>query len=290
MTNEIVRSSFRDNDGIRIHTYAWIPDDPIAVVQIAHGLGEHAMRYDEFARTLAEQGYAVYANDHRGHGETGREQTRGDLGLLGRPGPGGLRAAERAIVNFTEIIRSAHPGLPLVLFGHSWGSIMGQRILNEGTRLYDAVILSGSAYRMPRYMESGDLNKRHRHLGSTGYEWLSRDPNTVRAFVEDELCFAADVMKLFGPFDGMRFFGVPNEHVADVPMLIMSGSDDAIALRDSHERLASAYKNRGVSDLTLNIYDGGRHEMLNEINRDEVIADIIEWLHFRFSAREEADA
>lgn len=286
----VATSTFRDDDGVRIHTYAWVPDDPIAVVQIAHGLGEHARRYDSFAQELAANGYAVYANDHRGHGETGREQTRGDLSRLGRPGPGGLRAAERAIVNFTEIIRSTHPGLPLVLFGHSWGSIMGQRILNEGTRLFDAVILSGSAYRMPGFMESGDLNKRHRHLGSTGYEWLSRDPETVRAFVEDELCFTADVMKLFGPRDGIRFFGVPGEHVPDVPMLIMSGTDDAIALRDSVERLAAAYKNRGVRDVTLSLYEGGRHEMLNETNRDEVVADVIDWLHFRFSARDEADA
>ena len=272
------RNSFHDNFGVRIHTRAWLPEHPRGVVQIAHGLGEHAGRYDDFASALARAGFAVYAEDHRGHGETGREMWRGDLSRLGRLGVGGLRATEDAIVTFSEIISSRHHDLPLTYFGHSWGSLMGQRILNRGTAPFDAIVLSGSAYRMPGYMETGDLSHRHRHLGTTGFEWLSRDPNVAQAFVNDELCFLADALPLFGPIDGLRLFGVPNRKVPNIPMLLMSGTEDPLARRDSLERLAAAYRNRGVDQVTLTLYPGGRHEMLNEINRGDVYADIIAWL------------
>lgn len=271
-------SSFRDDHGVNIHTYAWIPKDPHAVVQISHGLGEHALRYDAFARYLANAGIAVYADDHRGHGETGREMTRGNLELLGRLGPGGLKATEDAILNFTEMIRSQHHGLPLTYFGHSWGSLMGQRMLNRGVDLFDAVVHSGSAYRIPGYMESGDLNKKFVNLGTTGFEWLSRDPEVAAAFVLDELCFSADALRLFSVFDVAKLLGIPGDQVPDVPMLIMSGTNDPLSAKDSLERLAAAYLNRGVTDVTLKLYTDGRHEMLNELNRNEVYADILAWL------------
>lgn len=275
--SNFAESSFKDNLGVTIHTYSWLPENPKAVIQIAHGLGEHALRYHDFAKYLNGHGYAVYADDHRGHGETGREQHRGDLSQLGKLGPGGLRAAEEAIMNFTELIRSAHKGLKLAYFGHSWGSLMGQRIINRSDANFDAVVLSGSALRHPLYMESGDLNKHHKHLGDTGYEWLSRDGQVALDFASDELCFTADALKLFGLFDAMRLFGRPVKTVADIPMLIMAGTDDALSRKDSLERLAAAYSNRGVHDLTLRLYDGGRHEMLNETNKNEVYEDLVKW-------------
>lgn len=273
--------TFHDDHGVLIHTYAWLPEHPRGVIQIAHGIGEHALRYDHFARYLVDQGFAVYANDHRGHGESGRVMHRGNLRMLGRLGPGGLQAAEDVILAFTEMIRSYHPGLPLIFFGHSWGSLMGQRILNRGGAPFDGVILSGSAYRRPGYMESGDLNADFAHLGDTGFEWLSRDPEVANSFAADELCFPADVLRLFSVFDAAKLLGTPNEKVANVPMLIMSGSEDPLARKDSLERLAAAYLNRGVSDVTLTIYQGGRHEMLNETNREDVYSDIVAWLDAR---------
>lgn len=278
--------TFHDDFGVTIHTYSWLPENPHTIVQIAHGVGEHALRYDAFARFLASHGIGVYADDHRGHGETGREQTRGDLARLGKLGPGGLRATEKAIVNFSELIRSAHPGVPLIYFGHSWGSLMGQRILNTGPTLYDGVVLSGSAYRHPKYMESGDLNQHHKHLGTTGFEWLSRDPETARAFAADELCFDARILPLFGLADSLRLFGVPNTRVPNVPMLIMSGTEDPIAVGNSLERLTAAYLNRGVQDVTLKLYPAGRHEMLNETNREEVMRDVLAWLSTTFNRSE----
>ena len=288
--------TYTDARGVEITAYRWLPGapsndtdviagaldgatGPLGVVQISHGLGEYALRYDAFAQALAANGFAVYADDHRGHGQTGMRQTGGDASRLGRLGPGGLRATEAEILQLTGIIRERHPGLPLVLYGHSWGSLMAQRILDRAPRTYDAVILSGSAYRTPRYLESGDLNRKWRGPNANGYEWLSRDPAVSTAFAADPLCFTADVLKLFGVADGLRLYGTPGPGLApDVPILIVSGGEDPISRSDGVQRLAAAYRERGVRDVTVRIYPGARHETLNETNRDEVTADLITWI------------
>ena len=279
-----------DDYGVEISAYAWLPDpahfpDPLGVVQIAHGIGEHALRYDSFARFLTGAGLAVYADDHRGHGETGRKQYDGDLARLGKLGPGGLRAAEAAVVQLTGIIREKHPGLKVAQFGHSWGSLMTQRIMEAHPRLWDAVVLSGSALRTPRFMESGKLNANWAVPDANGFEWLSRDPETASKFIVDPLCFEADVLKLFGVADGLRLFGMPGAGLdASVPMLIVSGSDDPLSRGDGLTRLADAYRARGVRDVALKIYPGARHELLNETNRDEVYTFVTTWLLERITS------
>lgn len=287
MSTPLERTTFTYTDGlgIEITAYAWLPDpqrhpEPIAAVQIAHGIGEHALRYDEFAKYLASAGLAVYADDHRGHGETGRKQHSGDLSRLGKLGPGGLRATEDAVVQLTGIIRERHPGLKVVQFGHSWGSLMTQRILGRLPRNWEAVILSGSALRTPRYMESGALNTKWKNEpGATGFEWLSRDPETAAKFLADELCFEADVLKLFGVADGLRLFGLPGQGLAaDVPIFIIAGTDDPLSRGDGLRRLAAGYRRRGVQDIVLKEYPGARHELLNETNREEVEIDILTWI------------
>ena len=274
--------TYTDPHGVEITAYRFDADRPQAVVQIAHGVGEHARRYDDFARRLVEAGYTVYADDHRGHGETGRRQAVGDLTRLGRLGPGGLRAAEDAIVQLTARIRAEQPGLPVAIFGHSWGSLMTQRILNRSPRTWDAVVLSGSAYRTPLHMNSGSFNKRWDAPGATGFEWLSRDLSVAAAFAADELCFDADILALFGPADAARLYGVPAKVLSpEVPILIASGAEDPLLLPDSLARLARAYQDSGVRDVTLTVYPEARHEIVNETNRDEVIADVVGWLGTR---------
>ena len=277
--------TYTDGHGVEISAYSWLPDpavtpEPVGAVQISHGIGEYALRYESFARFLARAGFAVYANDHRGHGETGRRQHGGDLSRLGKLGPGGLRAAEAAITQLTGIIREAHPDLRVAQFGHSWGSLMTQRILNETPRLWDAVVLSGSAYRTPKYMESGNLNARWAHEpGATGFEWLSRDPAAVAAFEADPLCFEANILKLFGVADGLRLFGTPGPGIArDVPLLLIAGSADPLSRGDGLARLADAYRARGVREVALKLYPEARHEILNETNRDTVFTDVTTWL------------
>lgn len=284
--------TFVDDDGIRIHFDVYAPTPagtrPRAVVQLSHGVGEHAGRYRELCDHLAAAGFAVYADDHRGHGRTGIEQWGGDASRLGKLGPGGLRAAVRDVHRFTALIRDENPGLPLIYVGHSWGSLMGQMLLNRHAGDYDAMVLSGTAYRVLGSMNGGDLNRRHAHLGTTGAEWLSRDPAVAQAFVDDPLTTLVPLQKLFGMADAARLLGRPARHLArDLPLLIQVGSDDPLGGPASARKLERAYRTRsGLSDVTTIVYEGARHEIFNETNRAEVFADLTAWLTDRFPSRE----
>ncbi|MFF2050629.1 alpha/beta hydrolase [Leifsonia sp. NPDC058194] len=281
-------TTFTDDDGIRIH-YDVYParGTARAVVQIAHGVGEHAARYRALAEHLTGEGYAVYADDHRGHGRTGMEQWGGDASKIGRLGPGGLRAAVRDVRAFSRLIRAENAGLPLVYLGHSWGSLIGQILLNRHSDEYDAAVLSGTAYRMVGSMNSGDLNKKHAHLGTTGAEWLSRDPRVAQEFVDDPLTTLTPLQELFGLADAARLLGRPARHLArDLPLLIQVGGDDPLGGEASARKLERAYRERsGLTDVTTIVYPGARHEIYNETNRAEVIADLTSWLDTRLPSR-----
>ena len=278
--------SFTDDEGVVIETYEWAVDAPLAVIQISHGIAEHARRYAPLAAALNAAGFTVVADDHRGHGETGMRQW-GDVAQLGRPGPGGLRATIGAIHRFSDLTRERFPDAPLVLLGHSWGSLMAQMSVNRDAADYAGVVLSGSAYRLPGFMDAGDLNRRHKHLGATGAEWLSRDPAVAAAWVADPFTFPARTAKLLGLRDGLRLFGRPARGLpADLPVLLQAGSDDTLGGRRSVERLARVYRQRsGLRDVTVQVYEGARHEVYNETNRDEVIGDLVRWLHEHVVAR-----
>src|ERR1700754_2984114 len=138
--------SYVDAEGVTIHYYVWRSGTPKAVVHLVHGLGEYATRYEQFAQDLVAAGYAVYAGDLRGHGQTGVQQYGGDLSKLGKLGPGGVRATIAGIVQLSGIAREEHPHLPLVLLGHSLGSIFAQIVLNDHAEPYDAAVLSGTPY------------------------------------------------------------------------------------------------------------------------------------------------
>ncbi|WP_396290186.1 alpha/beta hydrolase [Curtobacterium sp. KT1] len=279
-------ASFTDAHGVEIVYSTWRAARPKGIVQIAHGVGEHGLRYEPLAQDLVRAGYTVHANDHRGHGRTGLGQWDGDHAKLGRLGPGGLRAAIAAVEQMGEVARADTPGVPLVLLGHSWGSLMAQRIVNTASESYDGVVLSATAYRLPGWMNSGDLNARHAGSGPTKYEWLTRDRKIIDAMSVDPLAVEADVIGLFGLSDTLRLLGVPRRGIPhDLPMLLQVGSDDALGGPRSVERLAQAYRRRGrLSDVTVQVYEGARHEVYNETNRDEVVGDLVAWLD-RVTAR-----
>lgn len=272
--------TYVDAEGVTIHYYVWEAAKPKAVVQLAHGLGEHALRYEQFAQDLTAAGYSVYADDHRGHGATGVAQHKGDMSQMGKLGPGGLRATIASVKKFTTVVRAAHPELPLVLLGHSWGSLMAQDVINTNAADYDAVVLTGTAHRSFAHMNSGDLNAKHKHLGTTGSEWLSRDPEVAIAFQNDPLTFYAGAMKLFGVPDALRMLGRPAKNLGrDIPLLIMIGSEDSLGGEKSVAKLAAEYVTRShLSDVEAIVYPGARHEVFNETNRDQVIADLVAWL------------
>ncbi len=288
MRTSTTRSSFLSAaDGTRIVTYAWtdVAGPPAGVVQIAHGLAEHGERYDRFAKALNAAGYLVHAVDHRGHGAT----ANGRLGDFGAAGFAGLIAD---VAQFGAALRALHGGLPLFLFGHSMGSFAAQAAMLDHASTWSGVVLSGStALDMlaagmanapadaPKGLAAFNAGFEHR----TGYEWLSRDPAEVDAYVADPWCGwdAPDdvIPSLFAPAprlaDPALLAGIRSE----LPILITSGDADPLAGGGSLvQLLGQRYREAGVSDVTVTLYPGARHEILNETNRDEVTADIVGWL------------
>lgn len=280
---------YRDAHGVTI-VYDVHPamTEPRAVVQLLHGVGEHAGRYAALIDALTADGFIVYADDHRGHGRTGAKQHGGDASKLGRLGPGGFRAAVAAVWQLTELIRDENPGLPLVLLGHSWGSFIAQKLINAHPAAYDALILSGSSLLWPGSLNSGDLNQPWSGEGSTGVEWLSSDTAVGDAFLADPLTTTTSLPKLFGVMDTLRLLGKPRKNLGrDIPTLLMVGRDDTVGGPRSVHRLADAYRKRsGFTDVTTLVYPGARHEIFNETMQEDVRGDLLAWLDQRIAVRD----
>lgn len=279
---------FTDAYGIPIVYDVHEAAQPRAVVQLLHGVGEHAGRYGALIEALVADGYTVYADDHRGHGRTGLRQWGGDRRKLGRLGPGGLGAARDAVWTHTQRIRDESPGLPLVLIGHSWGSFLAQMLLDRHSEAYDAVVLTGSALRWPGALNAGDLNAPWKHQRGSGMEWLSSDERVGRDFVADPLTTTTPILRLFGPIETLKLAGRPRRDLGrDVPVLLMVGRDDTVGGPRSVHRLADAYRERaGLTDVTTRVYPGARHEVFNEVQQVEVRADLLAWLDERLPARD----
>ncbi len=265
-------------DGMEITSYIWRADDPRAVVVIAHGAAEHALRYERFARALNAARIDVWAADHRGHGATAGLERRADFG------DGGWNALAADIGQLIAIAREAHPGLRLALFGHSMGSMAAQQYAPEGSQDIDALVLSGSTARdVPRDGEAPpvvDLNAAF-SPSRTAFDWLSRDESEVDKYIADPFCGfdmrpprggRADPAVLADPERLRRIR-------AYLPVLLMAGDADPINRKLAGLRLLEQrWRDAGVRRIDTLYYAGGRHEMLNETNRDEVTADVIGWL------------
>ncbi|MCS4491720.1 alpha/beta hydrolase [Corynebacterium sp. ES2715-CONJ3] len=268
-------------DGLSLFGYIWLPEvAPKAIVQIQHGLAEHAGRYERFARALTSEGYAVYAADARGSGKSA-------AGEYGDFGPDGWSGWVDDVFRLTTFIKQSHPGLPLIIFGHSMGSFATQQFLLDHSELADAVILSGTtdAAGIVSALTSGgeaDLaafNAPFEHR--TGFEWLSRDPAEVDAYVADPANgWSAP------PPKGIEHLAVASEVERvqaikkTLPILVISGDHDPVAGSQAlgPQAVAARYQHVGLNDVELKLYPEARHEILNEINRDEVTADIIDFI------------
>jgi alpha-beta hydrolase superfamily lysophospholipase len=279
MTNQPVTKTFLDHLGVEITYYVWAIENPKAIVQIAHGLGDHARRYDHLAGQLNNAGYSVYADDHRGHGQTGAKQiATGQTKIMGNLGKGGIKAAFEQVHDLTKLIKAENPGKKLVLFGHSYGSFISQKLINQYSDEYVALILSGSSLLVPGVLGAGGFNKKwDKEPGATGYEWLSRDKKVGEKFDADPLTFFANAAKVMGVANGLQLFFTPKRTIRqDLPVLLQAGSDDPIGAERGNQMLANTYRNKcGLENVTAIIYHDGRHEMYNEINKEEVIADLL---------------
>src|SRR4051794_36435003 len=275
------RSTFTSPvDGLELATYEWDVADPRGVVQVAHGLAEHSARYDRFARALNDAGYSVRATDHRGHGAS----------IAGTPGDFGAPRFEALIADVAAFGASVRNDLPLFLFAHSMGSFAAQSVILDHSEQYAGVVLSGSTSldllaagmaqaEGPAGLEAFNAGFEHR----TGYEWLSRDEAEVDLYVADPLCGFelpdAAVPALFGAASRLADPKELAQIRSDLTILIVSGRADPLA-GDGEliDLLAQRYRDAGLKDVTVTVYDGARHEIFNEINRDQVTADVVNWL------------
>lgn len=289
----MTRHDFRlrsEADGIDLACYRWLaPDGAVGIVQIAHGMGEHTLRYTEFANFLNGAGFHVYANDHRGHGRTAA--SRELLGNFGRAGWDGLVAD---MVQLTHYSRAEYPRLPIVLFGHSMGSFAAQQYILDHSDLVAGVILSGSASldRLTvRDVSPGESEKpadltalnRDFEPARTPFDWLSRDPSEVDKYIADPLCgFGVDARARASMAAGGARTINPAEIARirkDLPIYIVAGDKDPVNHHLEWLRpLGERYRAAGITKVVEKFYPDGRHEMLNEINRAEVMNEILAWL------------
>jgi alpha-beta hydrolase superfamily lysophospholipase len=283
-----VERSFTDAHDIQIVFDAYAAQGTArGVVQLLHGVGEHAGRYAALISALTGAGFAVYADDHRGHGRTGMGH-HGEASKLGQLGPGGHRAAVDAVWMFTQLIAAENPGLPLILLGHSWGSFLAQKLVNAHAEAYDGLVLSGSSLLWPGALNAGDLNKPWRAKDATGLEWLASDPAVAAAFADDPMTIDKPLPQLFGIIEAARIYGKPRKNLGrDIPTLLMVGGEDTVGGPRSVHMLADAYRSRsGFTDVTTLVYPGDRHEIFNEKDQAEVRADLLAWLDKHYASRD----
>ena len=280
MTLNETRFRYHGADGTALAGFRWDSGRPArALLQLAHGAGEHSGRYRERLAPLVEAGFTIYAADHRGHGQTSGMSHLGDFG------PGGAEACVSDMAELSRLARGEAPGLPLVLMGHSMGAMFAQAYLPEHSDLIDGLVLSGTAGPGPR--REGGPNSAFDNP-RTDYDWLSRDEAEVDRYIADPFCgirFTDASQSSFRSLIG-RATGVPDlsKVRAGLPVYVFVGDEDPINNRlASVKPLVDAYSAAGL-DVTFKVYQGGRHEMLNETNRAEVVADLLGWLN-RFVAR-----
>jgi alpha-beta hydrolase superfamily lysophospholipase len=292
--------------GYKVSAWSIIPETPTAAIHILHGMMEHSARYKEFAEWMAGQGFAVYSADHPGHGLTVRDEH--ELGHL--DDRQGWDEVLEAVVLVQDKIRSQHPDLKVFILGHSFGSVVGrsftQRFLS-GSPLA-GLILSGSMQQPPALLRFGMIltallkmfrGQQHRSrlmitLGHgqyakffapnrSSFDWLSADPDVVDNYVNDPLCGYACSLGYYRNF----FRALLNTWKASniqklpssFPVLFIGGKlDPATRFGKDIRLLSEKYMKTGMKMVRVKLYKSGRHEMLNEVNRQEVWEYLRDWM------------
>lgn len=302
---KVSKFTFRGRDGKELFAERWLPSKaPAAIVQIAHGVSEHKERYADFAASLVEQGFGVYANDHRGHGETA-----GSVEALGFFAE---KEGWEVVVDDMHLLsvraREEHPGVPLFLLGHSMGSLLARSyVILHGAELAGALFsgTAGSAGLLGfigGFITAGEIRKHGARALSpklnnlamgannkkfepkrTDFDWLSRDTSVVDAYIADPYCgfvpsagFFADLLHGLNRINAAKEIAkTPRE----IPILFFSGEYDPVGdYTKGVSQVVRKFKRVGMRDVTCRFYKDCRHECLNELNRDEVYGDVIDWI------------
>jgi alpha-beta hydrolase superfamily lysophospholipase len=293
-------------DGLALFVRRFDPDlprEPRATVQLLHGMGEHGARYERLAHALCADGFAVFVPDCRGHGETARSSD--ELGHFAE-----ARGWEKLVADVGALaarIRELVPGRPRVLVGHSMGSFLALDCLTQFGDTWAAAVLSGSSggagplgylLRAVAGVEKLRLGPRGRSAllqkllfgrfndafapAETAFDWLSRDASEVAKYVADPRCgFVLDVgglADLASALLRLQRRAVLARIPPALPIYLFAGELDPVGGRAGVAKLGAALRGAGVQRVVERVYAGGRHEMLNETNRDEVTRELCDWL------------
>jgi len=288
-------------DGHQIETFIWQNPEAKAWVHILHGMAEHAERYDDTAQNLVQAGYAVVAHNHRGHGNIPEEE----FGLFA------LKDGWKKVIEDVNQVREevCSGPMPYFLLGHSMGSFIAQAYMSTQPTPIKGLILSGTNIQPKSMISAGHMVAKVERLRlssnkvsgllqklsfesfnnafmpiRTDFDWLSRDEALVDKTIDDPRCgFECKIQLWLDLFTGLKAL-YSNEGYKriqdDLPIYIFGGDQDPVGAKGKGLYLLSkAYKEAGQPDVTLKIYEGGRHEMLNETNKEEVYEDLITWLN-----------
>ena len=289
--------------GKPLQLYVWPIPNPRAVVQLVHGMAEHMGRYDRLAQALNAAGYAVVGHDHLGHGPIAKQEDHGWFGE--KNGWNNLIGDMKRV---TDYAKGRFPGLPLALLGHSMGSFATREyLLRHGGEL-DACVISGTGWYPAALCGTakglaalcgvlGGWHKPAKLVNSVGFgssnnafkpartpfDWLSRDEKEVDKYIADPLCgFLFTDRGYYDMFDGLRGISRTDRLSAmprELPIYFLSGTMDPVGQQGAGVKTVSQqFRDAGMQDVTVKLYEGGRHEMFNEINREEATADLIAWL------------
>lgn len=298
----------RATEDTPIHVNQWLPDNESSitgVVQIAHGMAEHSGRYERFARRLTEAGYVVFADDHRGHGKTVKDNA--EFGHFSDRNGWDLVINDLHVL--TQRIRSEYPKQPLTFFGHSMGSYLGQSYLIKHSNDLDAAILSGTQGNIGpmRLVGLGLVRAEKQRLGVMGrspladklsfsdfnrhfqptrtdFDWLTSDRAEVDKFIADPLCGFRCTNATW--YELLRAMGANSRKKnqqkikSTLPIFLITGEEDT----SNHgmlgiKSLEHAYIRAGIEHIETKGYANNRHETLNEVNREEVMHDLVSWIN-----------
>jgi alpha-beta hydrolase superfamily lysophospholipase len=285
--SEPARIDLPSAGGHTVAVFRWLPEgQPRGLVQLTHGMGEHVLRYGDLADRLTALGLVVQGQDHRGHGATARENGT-EPGALGE---GGWRELVADVGRLVELGREDFPGVPVVLLGHSMGSFAVQQYLLDHSDDVDAAVLSGTTLldQLEGAIDTSgpmDLSAFNAPFAParTDYDWLTRDEAQVDAYVADPWCgFGLDATSGAEMFVAGRDVADPQRLDAmhkELPVYVAVGEHDPVGGPVVlAQALVDRYRAAGLTDLTFRVWPEARHEIFNETNRDDVDAELIDWI------------
>lgn len=299
--------TFDSRDGrSHIHAVRYSPDSaaPKAIIQIIHGMSEYVERYEPFAKFLTAHGYLVTGEDHLGHGRT--VPADGSYGYFCGQDPATVLV--RDVHRLKKMTQALYPGLPVIIIGHSMGSFILRNYLCRYGSGIDAAVIMGTGMQSPALVRSAKLlsclQKKlfgGKHVGhlldrlafgaysarirqpATSFDWLSRDPEEVRKYVEDPLCGFTFTVNGFQTLFELISRIQKTENLEKIPrglpLLLISGDADPVGdYGEGVRRTQESLRKAGLTQITEKLYEGARHELLNETNRTQVMEDILDWI------------